>query len=670
MSKQRLYLGLLLLISVSALSFSMKGFFSTPLSPRIANYDISVKLNTKEKTLDGKEILYWKNTSPDTITELQFHLYLNAFKNTQSTFMTEGGRNMPTMDKKENIWGWIDIKTMIDQEGNDLAAGMKFIHPDDDNKDDQTVVSVPLSKPILPNGEIKLNIDFTAKLPKVIARTGYSKNFFLVAQWFPKIGVYEPAGMRYAEKGQWNCHQFHARSEFYADFGIYNIDITVPDDYVVGATGSLQVVDRNAGTKTYFYRAEDVIDFAWTCSPDYVIMEDKWKDVSIRLLIQPEHQSLGERYLSSAKNALAYFDENLGKYPYATLTVVDPPLHGAGATGMEYPTFITGMSFHEMPDGLMGVEMVTIHEFGHQYFMGLLASNEFEEPWLDEGFNSYYESRIMDHYYGEKNSVFDFWAYHMGNAEMQRNNYLGMNNSKIAENFRPSWEFKHGGYGSLTYGKTATWMKTLEGLVGIETMDKIMKTYFERWKFKHPCATDFIAIVNEIVQKNHGEKFGKNMNWFFDQVLYSSEMCDYKLAFVSNKKIKKELGIFEDKENWVAPNENEDSAEEDDSTAYKSRVVIHRLGEVIMPLEILVHFENGDEKIETWDGKDRSFELNYEGTNKVEWAQIDPEEKVYVDQNFINNSYTTKPEITAQRKYVTLFLFWVQNVMQTVSMLI
>ena len=523
---------------------------------------------------------------------------------------------------------------------------------------------------LLPGGEIKLDIDFiSAKLPKVIARTGYSKNFFLVAQWFPKIGVYEPAGMRYAKQGQWNCHQFHARSEFYADFGVYNVDITVPSDYVVGATGSLQVVDSKNGVKTYFYRAEDVFDFAWTCSPDHIVKKDNWKHVSIRLLVQPEHESLSERYLSSAKNSLEYFEKYLGVYPYNTLTIVDPPLHGAGASGMEYPTFITGMSFYKMPDGLRGVELVTVHEFGHQYFMGLLASNEFEEPWLDEGFNSYFESRIMDHYYGEKNSVMDFWAYHMGNAEMQRINYLSMSNPKIAENFRPSWEFKHGGYGSLTYAKTATWMKTLEGLVGIETMDEILKTYFERWKFKHPCANDFIAVVNEIVQKNHGQKFGENMNWFFEQVLYSAEVCDYKLAFVSNSKIKKDLGVFDDKTNWIVP-DDEDSDHEDENAVYKSRVVIHRLGEVIMPIEVLVHFENGDEKLETWDGKDRSHEFKYEGKNKVVWAQIDPNERVYMDQNFINNSYTTKPDKTAQRKYGSLFLFWVQNVMQTVSMLI
>jgi hypothetical protein len=509
-----------------------------------------------------------------------------------------------------------------------------------------------------------------AKLPRVMARTGYSKDFFLVAQWFPKIGVYESAGMRYAEKGQWNCHQFHARSEFYADFGVYNVDMTVPKDYVVGATGSLQVVDADAETKTYFYRAEDVFDFAWTCSPDFVEKEDKWQDVSIRLLVQPEHESLSQRYISSAINALDYLDKNVGKYPYNTLTIVDPPMHGAAAGGMEYPTFITGVSFYQMPEGMRAVEMVTIHEFGHQYFMGLLASNEFEEPWLDEGFNSYYEARIMDYYYGEKTAVIDFPFFHFGNFEMQRNSYLGMRNPKIAENFRPSWGFKHGGYGSLTYAKTATWLKTLEGIVGVETMDEIMKTYFERWHFKHPCASDFIDITTEIVRKNHGDKFGKNMNWFFNQVLYGSNICDYKLAFVSNSKIQKELGVFDDKKNWIKPDESKSIQKEDENTVYKSRVVLHRLGEVIMPIEILVHFENGEEKIETWDGKDRSFELNYEGTNKVEWAQIDPEEKVFMDENFINNSYTTKPEKTVRHKFGATFMLWVQNVMQTISMLI
>ncbi len=669
MIKRSFYTLLFLSLIFAWQSFSEQDTSAGALAARIASYDISVRLDVESKTLEGEQTLYWRNPSSDTIRELQFHLYLNAFKNSRSTFMKEGGRNISRSSKTENTWGWIDINRMTDEAGNDLLAGMKFIQPDDDNEDDQTVVSIPLAKPILPKGEIKLEIDFSAKLPKVIARTGYSKNFFLVAQWFPKIGVYEPAGMRYAEKGQWNCHQFHARSEFYADFGVYNVDITVPSDYIVGATGSLQVVDSHVDTKTYFYRAEDVIDFAWTCSPDFVVKEDQWNDVAIRLLIPPEHEHFSQRYLSSAKNALEYFDQHLGKYPYATLTIVDPPLHAIGAGGMEYPTFITGLSFYGMPEGMRYIELINIHEFGHQYFMGILASNEFEEPWLDEGFNSYYESRIMDHYYGEKNSVMDFWAYRSGGFEMQRNNYLEMDNPKIAENFRPAWEFKHGGYGSLTYKKTATWLKTLEGLVGIETMDEIMKTYFDRWKFKHPCADDFIAIVNEIVLKNHGKRFGENMNWFFDQVLYSAEVCDYKLASVSNTKAKKDIGIFQNKTSWIAEDET-DKKKDDENAVYKSKVVIHRLGEVIFPIEVLIHFESGKEVLESWDGKTRSHEFSYEGTDKVLWAKIDPEEKIYMDKDFINNSYTTKPGKTAQKKYGSLFLLWLQNAMQTLSMLV
>ena len=369
------------------------------------------------------------------------------------------------------------------------------------------------------------------------------------------------------------------------------------------------------------------------------------------------------------KNALEYFDEYLGKYPYSTLTIVDPPLHGAAAGGMEYPTFITGMSMHGLPEGLKLVELVTVHEFGHQYFMGFLASNEFEEPWLDEGFNSYYEARIMDHYYGEKNSFVDFWAYHMGNMEYQRNNYLSMNNPKIAENFRPAWEFKHGGYGQLTYAKTATWLRTLEGLVGIETMDEIMKTYFERWKFKHPCAMDFIAVVNEIVRKNHGDKFGADMNWFFDQVLYGSDICDYKLAYVSNSKVKKDLGIFGDKNYWVAPDEKE--VKEDENTVYKSRgggLQVGRGENALLKFWCILKMER--RKLKPGMEMTGVLSSTMKGRIKSFGLRSIPEEKVYVDKNFINNSYTTEPDKAPRQKYTAIFMFWVQNVMQTISMLI
>lgn len=622
----------------------------TPLSPRNANYQISVRLDASEKKLYGNERLTWINTSSDTIPTLQFHLYLNAFKNTKSTFIKESGGQLRNakMDKMDDAnWGWVDVLSMRTARGEELED-RKFIQPDDDNQDDRTVMEVVLPQPVMGGDTVVIDIEFVSKLPKIFARTGFGKDdYYLVAQWFPKIGVWEPKGMRYSTKGSWNCHQFHANSEFYADFGVYDVEITAPSTFVVGATGRLQKEFTTSDTtKTYQYKALDVIDFAWTASPRYLDIQDKWNDVDIRLLIMPEHEAMTERYLRSTRQALEYFDNNLGKYPYNTLTVIDPPMHSMGAGGMEYPTFITGGSMYNMPEGVRMVELVTVHEFGHQYFMGMLASNEFEEPWLDEGFNTYFEDKTMDHYYGNGSAI-DFIGVTIGDTEMSRNGYVGMRNPKIAPNFRASWEYRHGGYGSLTYSKTGTWMRTLEGLIGEETMQKVMKTYFKRWSFKHPCATDFIAIVNEMVREDHGTRFGEDMQWYFDQVLYGTETCDYAVASLRVRKVKSPQGVFDEGQEPKEPTEED----EDKADLFTSRVVVNRLDEMVLPQQVKITFSDGQEVIESWDGKDRSYGWEYTKESKVSKVQIDPERLNLMDTNLINNSMSVEKEGSFIGKY-------------------
>ena len=643
--------------------------FQTPLSPRNASYDMDVKLNTDTKIIDGFETLHWKNLSNDNISELRFHLYLNAFKNTKSTFIKESRgqlRGINIDESETNSWGWTDVFSMKVQNGEDLTSKIKFIHPDDDNTDDQTVISVPLTKPVRPGETINLDIKFKSKLPKVFARTGFADDFFLVGQWFPKIGVYEYPGIRYATKGQWNCHQFHANSEFYADFGVYNVKITLPQKYIVGAVG-IQTGEKknNDGTKTLTFHAEDVIDFAWTASPIFKIAEATWKHVKIKVLLQPEHFAQAKKHTQSAIYALDYFDKHVGKYPYPNLTIVDPPLRGLGAGGMEYPTFFTTLCLWGMPVGIKFTEEVVIHEFGHNYFMGMLASNEFEEAFLDEGFNTYLETRIMDHYYGTKTSFVNLAGYHFGDLESEREDYVGMSNPKIAEDFRPAWDYKDGGYGAITYAKTATWMTTLDRLVGRETMDEIMKTYFNRWSFKHPCAKNFIDIVNEIVKKKYGNKFGDNMNWFFDEVLYGTDICDYKLAYISVKKVKAPLGVYDSAGTKLFYRDNPTKRKD----IYHSKVTVYRLGEVIMPVDILVHFDNNKDTLVSWDGKDRTFDLEFDKPEKVAWAKVDPEHKLLIDVNMNNNSYSTEPDTRYRKKYFAKFIFWVENLMTSISMI-
>ncbi|MBD2753224.1 M1 family metallopeptidase [Spirosoma validum] len=652
----------LLLYSSISISFaqSAKPIFPTPLSPRLANYQIDVTLDPITKKLTGKETLTWRNASNDVIRELQFHLYLNAFRNEKSTFMRESGGQLrgTEIDRnaEENPYGSLDVVSMKTRVGEALAY--QFIQPDDQNRDDHTVIRVPLSKPVGPGETIVLDIAFRAKLPKIFARTGFSRDFFLVGQWFPKIGVYEPAGTRYATQGQWNCHQFHAHSEFYADYGVYDVNITTPKDFWVSATGLFQSEKQNKnGTKTILYHAEDVVDFAWTASPHFQVINDKWKrpgrsagavdspsggTVTLELVMQPEHVHQAQRHLDAVKAALSYFDKHLGKYPFPNLTIIDPPLHASGSFGMEYPTFITAGSAWFLPSGMRFPEEVTIHEFGHQYFMQLLATNEFEEAWLDEGFNQYYEGRIMDATYGARSSQVDLLGFRMGDLEVSRDSYVHQDHPENGSSFGNTWQLPEGQYGVLTYMKTATWLRTLEGLVSRPIMDEIMQTYFSRWKFKHPNGQNFIDIVNEIVPERLGSKYGPDMNWFFEQALYGDNVVDYELLSIRNR--------------------TQDGQQ-------RSVVWVQRNGDGKMPVDILVHFENGKELMLFWDGKARQRQFTLAENAKVLWAKVDPKQKIYMDTDLNNNSLTLKPSSAPAAKFATKFLFWIENWMQWLAWL-
>ncbi len=637
-------------LDVSGFAQTPKPIFATPLSPRLANYQIDVTLDPTTKRLTGRETLTWRNPSNDVIQELQFHLYLNAFRDEKSTFMRESGGQLRgdriDRDSQENPYGSIDVTNIKTRDGAKLTY--QFIQPDDNNRDDHTVIRVPLDKPVGPGETIVLDIAFRAKLPKIFARTGYSQDYFLVGQWFPKIGVYEPAGTRYATQGQWNCHQFHAHSEFYADYGVYDVIITTPKPYSIGATGLL--VSEKAGpanTKTQRWHAEDVVDFAWTASPHFRVVTEPWQrpsggTLNIRLLMQPEHMYQADRHLKAAKAALTYFDKHLGSYPFPNLTIVDPPQHASGSAGMEYPTFITAGTSWGLPEGIRIPEVITVHEFGHQYFMQLLASNEFEEAWLDEGFNQYYEGRIMDGTYGVRSSQYDLFGYRVGDLENSRDSYVHQDNPALGSSFGNTWQLPEGQYGVLTYYKTATWLRTLEGLVGRPVMDEIMRTYFQRWQFKHPNADNFIAIVNEIVGKRLGNRYGSNMNWFFDQVLYGDKVVDYELYDIVNKKR---------------------------ANRQQATITLHRKGDGQMPVDVLVHFDNGRELMLFWDGKARQRIFTLTENAEVVWAKVDPKQKIYMDVNLNNNSLTLEPSSAPAVKYAAKFLFWVENWMQWLAWL-
>ena len=633
-----------------------------PLSARQTYYKIDVRLDPDSKIVTGEMDAYWVNKSNDFVPDIRLHLYMNAFKSNKTTFNKGAGMNLA--GKKEDF-GWIDLKRFEDGDGTDLLGRMTYISPDDNNPDDQTVIQIVMEKPAKPGDTVFIKVGFETRLPKGSFRTGYADDYFFVAQWFPKFGVYESEGMRYAVTGAWNCHQFHRNSEFYSNHSVYDVNITLPSDYVAGSGGLLMKEELNPDgkNKTLTYRAEDIVDFAWTAWPGYAVYNDEWEHVKITLLIPHIRKNQVDRQFVAVKNALEYLTENVGPFPWPHLTFVDPPTRGAFAGGMEYTTLFTSASGDNMPEFIHLPELVTVHEFGHAYFMGILASNEFEEPWLDEGVNSFWEARIMDHYWGENSGLLDHPLLKIADKSVSRAAYVGSPNRHVTSNHEFSWNYPHGTYSMMSYNKAATILYTLMGLIGEETTNEVFREYYRRWAFKHPSGRDFINVVSEVVTGIHGDKFGTDMNWFFDQTLYGTGVVDYKVSRYSNSKIRDFKGVVSeaDSQRFVT------NVTKDD-TIYKSTVQLSRPGDIILPVEVLVHFDNGDSIMEKWDGKERYKDFTYTGTRQIDWVKLDPEYKLRMDINFVNNSVTDNPDLVPIRRYTNKLIIFMQYFLNFISL--
>ncbi|MBC8079396.1 MAG: M1 family metallopeptidase, partial [Gorillibacterium sp.] len=374
------------------------------LSKRIVEYHISVSLDSETKTLHGKQTVTWENPGVIPVKEIYLHLYPNAFESDKTTFNEESGGKLRGDKKTAQSIGSMKLLSVMTEHGDDLTPLTEFIRPDDGNINDRTLMKIRLLKEVNPGQKVTLHMDFKVELPQVYARMGFANDFVMAGQWFPKVAVYEPKGVRERKEEGWNLHQYHGNSEFYADFGIYDVLIKVPNGYTVAATGfpTTPPVEDKTGKNYHFY-ADDVHDFAWAASPSFLYYEEKFSapgvpGVKIKLYLDPAHKELKSRYFQAAKKALTRYSEWYGDYPYSTLSIVVPPAKGNGAGGMEYPTLITAWAATSAAPGLE-LERVVVHEIGHQWWYGMAASNEFEEAWLDEGFTSYAEDKVMEHEY-------------------------------------------------------------------------------------------------------------------------------------------------------------------------------------------------------------------------------------------------------------------------------
>jgi hypothetical protein len=621
---------------------------TTPMSERIVHYEIDAKYDAAKHTVDANEVLTYHNVTGQALDHFPFHLYQNAFQ-PKATFVREakltGSRDSGYQKWEDKFYGSEEIKSIEVVGQGDVTSTLQYVAPDDGNKDDKTVADIRVPKPIPSGAYVQFKISFHDQMPETQARSGWKRDFMLGGQWFPKAGVFW--------HGAWNCHQYHATTEFFADFGVYDVKLTVPQFEVIGASGvEVANVNNPDGTKTVTYHGDDIHDFAWTVSPRYKVREATYQSqmgpIKLRFLMQPAHWDQAERHEKITRETLDRFEKWYGPYPYKTLTVVDPEPDSA-AGGMEYPTFITGDTNWFMPEGLELPEVVVEHEFGHQYWYGMVATNEFEDAWMDEGINSYTEVKVLDSILGKNTSVMNMAGATLSEREQQRLSYVTLPDvDPMAEK---AYEYNSSrSYGGITYGKTASVLLTLEGIVGEDTMAKAMHTYFMKYRFTHPVKEDFLKTIEEVS--------GKDLRWYFNQAVYGSQVLDYSVLNIDSFPV-----------NWYEEKKDKKDAKKDakDDTVYQSSVSLQRKGDFVMPVEVEIIFDNGEKIREHWDGKSRWTRFSYQKKAKVVSAEIDPDHTVQIDSNNFNNSSTVEGNGKPAHKLANFWLFMTQFVSQALG---
>ena len=628
-------------------------------SARLANYVMDITLNTDEKTITGSQQIEWTNHSPDSVYHLRFYMYLNAFKNNKTSYLINSGMNVFGQDlrgRKKNTWGWVEIDKMI-QSGEDITSRGRYVQPNDGNVNDQTLLHVDLHSPVAPGEKTIIETQFNARLPKTISRSGWSRNdFFLFVHWYPKLGVYE---QDINGDWGWNCHQFLPRMEFYGEFGVYDVTLRTSKNLVIGASGCLLEQHTDEDTIESRYIAHDVIDFAWTAYPDFIEYKDSWNQVDITLLSPPHHKKLVPRLMKAVKGSLQYLHDHVGPYPYSTITIMDPPAHAVRNGFMEYPTFITGGSFYAFPKGHRGLESLIVHEFSHQYFMAIVASNEKEEAWLDEGLVTFYEDQIMEDIYGKSQSLYQFGGYRVGNSDFTRNEYTSLPNKRVHAPGEISYNIRTS-YKGIVYSKTATILQTLKRYLGEDVFDDIMRTYYKEYKFKHPRKTDFIHTFLDYCKKIGCEDILGGLEGFFEQTIDKTHVCDFQASILNERN---EVSF----QGWKQKNGQKvyEGANELDTIVSTARV--EQLGDMVLPVDIVFTFFDNTKITKTWDGKNTYKDYTFRMPVRLKSMEIDPDRKVFLDIDFNNNSVTQAPKKAAIHKYGARATFWVQNVLSTLS---
>ena len=521
---------LLVTISIFLLKVTPAFCQASPYWQQQVNYSIDVTLNDKINTLDGYVKMDYFNNSPDTLHFIWLHLWPNAYKNDRTAFSDQLLLNGRTdfYFSNENERGYIN---RLDFKVNGVSAQTQYdsLHQD--------ILKLFLPLPLAPHNNLKIETPFHEKLPFNFSRGGHTGQSYQITQWYPKPAVYDKNG--------WHPMPYLDQGEFYSEFGNFQVQINLPENYLVAATGELvnqstsltaspieniiienkqptkhppflrkkviikQVIPSSQKIKTLNYQQDNVHDFAWFADKEFISISDTLKlsdgrIIKVAAFYQPAQKEYWKKSLQFIKRAVETRSKYLGEYPYNTVTAVQAEMGFYG--GMEYPG-ITSISAIESEQEL---ETIIEHEVGHNWNYGILASNERSAPWMDEGINTYYDNRYIEN----GNSVIkpienkkSFLEKRLPTDQKKyaaENLYALQKDQPIAtssENFTPA------NYNAIAYYKTGEWMRLLQNKLGFTLFDSGMHQYYERFKFKHPYPEDLKKALEDISGKNLDAEF-------------------------------------------------------------------------------------------------------------------------------------------------------------------
>jgi hypothetical protein len=513
----------------------------------------------------------------------------------------------------------VDVKNLRVREMDGQDLWPRAVNANADLPEDETDVAVPLPRAALPGEVLHLDVEFEDVLPEIVERTGYARDFHMIGQWFPKIA-------RLEANGTWVSFPFHPQSEFYADFGSYDVTLDVAPHLVVGATGERVEDVVSNGRRRLRYRADDVHDFAWTAWEHFRERTEKVGDVDVRVLFPPGNQKNAEVTLSAVKHGLAFFGGAFGRYPYRTLTVVHPPEFAPGASGMEYPTLITtGFPWYAGHVSSL-VERVTLHELGHQWFYGLVATDEHASPFLDEGLTTYAEWKAMEALFGDGSAI-SLPGLAVSDGAYERVLAARAGRDDIVAH--PAADFVgFGALGALVYARTGTILATLGRVYGDARLRKALGRYARHYRFAHPDPRHLMSAVEEVM--------GEEAADFLRLSLFQGGTIDFVAKDLRTARARPKAGVFGAGAHRTEVPEPAGTGEQGDD--WLGRVVVYRHGALHVPVDVEFRFEDGTRVRKSWDGRKTHASIECSGKSRVVGAVVDPDLRVLLDDDLTNNT--------------------------------